>query len=404
MSPDVDSPDASASDFFICLVHYHEVGLKGRNRSSFERKLKENIEKRITSIPGARVARISGRFLVTVQSWADTSVVTAKVSQIPGVVRVSRGLKTAQKLENVYEASLWILERCEPYETFKVDARRANTNFPIDSMQLNQLIGSWLCEHLPEKKVRMREPDARLHVEMIEGSAFVYALTTKGVGGLPVGTAGGVVCLLSAGLDSPVAAWRMMKRGATVTALHFSGRPETADTSEHLVREIIEVLRPSDGFERLCIVAFGSYQREIAQCVPPELRVLFYRRLMFAVANRVAQRFRAKALVTGESLGQVASQTLDNILVVNAVARYPVLRPLIGTDKQEIIDEAERLGTFAISSQSHEDCCTLFMPRNPETHAKLSRVEAIEAKLPFAAWLDQILSDLEVEEYQGTTN
>jgi thiamine biosynthesis protein ThiI len=393
------SPDAGTPHFFICLVHYHEVGLKGRNRSGFERKLKENIERRIASIPGARVARISGRFLVTVRSWADAHEVSAEVSQVPGVVRVSCGLKTAQKLEDVCEASLWVLERCEPYETFKVDARRANTNFPIDSMKLNRIIGSWLCERLPEKGVRMREPDARLHVEMIEGSAFVYALTTKGVGGLPVGTAGEVVCLLSAGLDSPVATWRMMKRGATVTALHFSGRPETADTSEHLVREIIEVLKPTDGLGRLCVVAFGSYQRAIAERVPPELRVLFYRRLMFAVANRVAQRFRAKALVTGESLGQVASQTLDNILVVDAVARYPVLRPLIGADKQEIIDEAERLGTFVVSSQNHEDCCTLFMPRNPETHARLSRVEAIEAALPFSAWLDQILSDLEVEEY-----
>jgi thiamine biosynthesis protein ThiI len=393
------SPDAGTPNFFICLVHYHEVGLKGRNRSGFERKLKENIERRTASFSGARVTRISGRLLVTVQSWTDALAVAAEVSQVPGVVRASCGLRTAQEFEDVYEASLWVLERCEPYETFKVDARRANTNFPTDSMKLNQIIGSWLCEHLPEKVVRMREPDARLHVEMIEGSAFIYALTMKGVGGLPVGTAGEVVCLLSAGLDSPVAAWRMMKRGATVTALHFSGRPETADTSEHLVREIIEILRPLDGLKRLCVVAFGSYQREIAERVPPELRVLFYRRLMFAVANRVAQRFRAKALVTGESLGQVASQTLDNILVTDAAARYPVLRPLIGTDKQEIVNEAERLGTFAISSQNHEDCCTLFMPRNPETHARLSRVEAIEATLPFAAWLDQILNDLEVEEY-----
>jgi thiamine biosynthesis protein ThiI len=394
------SPEATEPDFiFVCLVHYHEVGLKGRNRSGFERKLKENIEKRLATLAGARVTRISGRLLVVVKSWSDALLAAEEVSRVPGVVRASCGVRTAQDLAEVCRASLWALERCEPYATFKVDARRANTNFPIDSMQLNQMIGAWLCEQLPEKGVKMREPDAKLHVEMIEGAAFVYAHTTKGVGGLPVGTAGGVVCLLSAGLDSPVAAWRMMKRGATVTALHFSGRPETSDTSEHLVREIVELLRPLGGVERLCVVAFGAYQREMADRVPPELRVLFYRRLMFAVANRVAERFRAKALVTGESLGQVASQTLDNILVVDAVARYPVLRPLIGTDKQEIINEAERLGTFAISSQNHEDCCTLFMPRNPETHARLSRVEAIEAELPFGAWVEQILEALEVQEY-----
>jgi thiamine biosynthesis protein ThiI len=387
------------SDYsFICLIHYHEVGLKGRNRSSFERKLKENIEKRLAGVSGVRVSRISGRLLVSAASWQETQTIAEAVSRVPGVVRVSRGVRAAQRLEDVCEVSLWILEQCEPFESFKVDARRANTNFPIDSMTLNQTIGAWLCERFPDKMVRMRDPDARLHVEMIEGSAFVYAHTVKGAGGLPVGTAGGVVCLLSAGLDSPVAAWRMMKRGATVTALHFSGRPETADTSEHLVRGILDVLSPLGGIERLCVVPFGAYQREIADRVPPELRVIFYRRLMFAVGNRVAERFRAKALVTGESLGQVASQTLDNIFVVDTVARYPVFRPLIGTDKQEIVDEAQHLGTFDISSQSHEDCCTLFMPRNPETHAKLARVDAIAAHLPLDAWLDQILDEMETEE------
>ncbi|MDR2587655.1 MAG: tRNA 4-thiouridine(8) synthase ThiI [Coriobacteriales bacterium] len=383
----------------VCLVHYHEVGLKGRNRSSFERKLKENIEKRLSGISTGRVSRVSGRLLVAVESEEEAAAVAEAAASVPGVVRVSRGVRTAQRLEDVYAAALWALECCEPYETFKVDARRANTDFPIDSMQLNRVIGAWLCERLPQKTVRLREPDARLCVEMIEGSAFVYAQTSRGVGGLPVGTAGNVVCLLSAGLDSPVAAWRLMKRGATITALHFSGRPETADTSEHLVRDIIEVFRPLGGIERLCVVAFGGYQRELSDAVPPELRVIFYRRLMFAVANRVAERFRAKALATGESLGQVASQTLDNIRAVDAVATYPVLRPLIGTDKQEIIEEAQRLGTFAISSQNHEDCCTLFMPRSPETHAKLARVERISAQLPLEAWLEQILEDLEVEEF-----
>jgi thiamine biosynthesis protein ThiI len=395
MSP--ERPDLS----FVCLIHYHEVGLKGRNRSSFERKLKENIEKRLAnseSFFGARVSRVSGRLLVSVGSWEEALAVADTLVSVPGVVRLSSGVRTAQRLEDVCAAALWLLERCEPWDSFKVDARRANTNFPIDSMELNRLIGAWLYERLPEKTVRMQEPDARLHVEMIEGAAFVYVRSIKGAGGLPVGTAGGVVCLLSAGLDSPVAAWRVMRRGATITALHFSGRPETADTSEHLVREIVEVLSVFGGVERLCIVAFGGYQRAIADRVPPELRVLFYRRLMFAVANGVARRFRAKALVTGESLGQVASQTLDNILVTNAVATYPVLRPLIGTDKQEIINEAHRLGTFDISSQNHEDCCTLFMPRNPETHAKLSRVEAIAATLPTDEWLERILTNLEVQE------
>jgi thiamine biosynthesis protein ThiI len=216
------------------------------------------------------------------------------------------------------------------------------------------------------------------------------------VGGLPVGSAGRVVCLLSAGLDSPVAAWRMMKRGATVTALHFSGRPEAADTSEHLVRAILDILKPYGGIERLCVVPFGAYQREISNAVPSKLRVIFYRRVMFAVANRVADRWGGKAIVTGESLGQVASQTLENIMAVDKVAHYPVFRPLIGTDKQEIITEAQEIGTFDTSSISHDDCCTLFMPRNPETHAKLAEVEAVALTLPVDEWVEAIIASLEV--------
>ncbi len=385
---------------FICLVHYHEVGLKGRNRSSFERQLKQNIEHKLAAFSNVFVKRISGRLLVEVNSWEDTAEVADRISRLPGVVRVSCGVKLKQDINAIQNASLWILEQCEPYESFKVDARRANTSFEIDSMTINQIVGAWLCEKLPNKKVKMKDPDARLHVEMVEGSAFVYAKTVKGVGGLPVGTAGSVVSLLSAGLDSPVATWRLIKRGAYVTALHFSGRPEAADTSEHLVNDIVIVLNLCGGVNRLCVVPFGEFQRRIAAIVPSELRVIFYRRLMIAVANRVAIRFNARALVTGESLGQVASQTLDNIFVVDSVAEYPILRPLIGTDKLEIIAEAERLGTYEISSQSHEDCCTLFMPRNPETHARPNAVEAIWQDLPIDVWLDEIDTLIEVTEFE----
>ena len=383
---------------FICLVHYHEVGLKGHNRSNFERKLKENIESKVSAIPEARVYRISGRLLVTLRSWEDALLSCQIVSRIPGVVRTSCGLRTTQDIEEIQRESLWILEMSEPFESFKVDARRANTDFPINSMDLNRQIGSWLSDQLPQKAVRMNDPDVRLHVEVIEGSAFIYTQTFKGIGGLPAGSSGRVVSLLSTGLDSPVATWRMIKRGALITALHFSGRPETSDASEFLVREIVDILKGYGGVERLCIVAFGTYQREIAQAVPPELRVIFYRRLMFAVANRVADRWNARAIATGESLGQVASQTLDNIRAVDAVAQYPVLRPLIGTDKQEIIDLAQEIGTYEISSQKSEDCCTLFMPRHPQTHARLETVEAISKTLPINQWLDEIDTSLEAFE------
>ena len=380
----------------ICLVHYHEVGLKGRNRASFERQLKSNIQKALSSFDDVRVSRISGRLLVEAQNHDQAVEVAGIIAMTPGVVRVSRGLRVSRELTEINRTALQLLCQSEPFNSFKVAARRANTEYPLDSMQLNQLVGKYLCDELPEKTVRMSEPDVKLHVEIIEASAYVYTDTLKAIGGLPVGSSGAVVCLLSAGLDSPVAAWRMIRRGATVIGLHFSGRPQTPATSEYLVSQIAEVLNRSGGIDALFVVPFGEYQRQIAATVPPGLRIIFYRRLMFAVANRVAAVNRARALVTGESLGQVASQTLENIQVIDAVAKYPVLRPLIGSDKQEIINESERLGTYDISIQNHEDCCTLFMPRNPETRSKLSVVEPIWAELPIDQWLDDIMNEIEV--------
>ncbi|MCL1890453.1 MAG: tRNA 4-thiouridine(8) synthase ThiI [Coriobacteriia bacterium] len=382
---------------FVCLVHYHELGLKGRNRSVFERKLRANIAHALREIaPLSKVSKLAGRERVTADSFEQAQEIAQRVSLIPGVVRVSCALQCERELEIMCETALAALELAEPYETFKVDARRANTNFPISSMELNQLVGAWLCEKLPQKRVQMRDMDAKVHVEVIENNVYVYVHSIRGVGGLPVGSSGRVVCLLSAGLDSPVAAWRMMRRGARVTGLHFSGAPEVPDTSSYLVGELAQVLSPAGGLDRLICVPFGSYQREISLNVPDKLRVIFYRRLMVAVANVVAKREKAGALVTGESLGQVASQTLANIRAVDEVATLPILRPLIGTDKQEIIDEALRLGTYELSTQDHDDCCTLFMPRNPETHAKLDEVAAAWETLPIQQWVSEITSELVV--------
>jgi len=384
-------------DSHILLTHYHEVGLKGRNRAKFERQLKQNIQAALAGLEGISVSRISGRLLIEVEPHLtdDINSIAATVASLPGVVRVSQGVSVARDLDSINSAALAILEQSEPFSSFKVAARRANTDYPLDSMQLNQRVGAYLSHNLPLKTVRMADPDVKLHVEIIEGRAFVYAHTIKGIGGLPVGSSGAVVCLLSAGLDSPIAAWRMMRRGATVLGLHFSGRPQTSADSEHLVKQIAEVLKPIAGLTGLFVVPFGEYQRMIAAAVPASLRIIFYRRLMFAVANRLAAEQGARALVTGESLGQVASQTLENIQVIDAVAKFPVLRPLIGSDKQEIISEALQLGTYEISIQNHEDCCTLFMPRSPETRARLSIVDPIWNQLPIDDWLDAIMADIE---------
>ena len=387
----------------ICLMHYHEIGLKGHNRSAFENRLMKNAEAILDGYPVVTMRRISGRILAFVKEGTpyESAVEIAQVmAGIPGVARVSCGYICHQDLDEMFDAAYQALSDAEPFETFKVQARRNHTDFPINSMDLNQQVGAHLCRNFPDKKVKMKEPDVEVHVEVIEGSCYIYAWTIRGVGGLPVGSSGRVMCLLSSGIDSPVAVWRLARRGAIPFGVHFSGRPQTASTSEYLVDDIAHVLEKSGCIARVYVVPFGDYQRAIAAQVPPELRIIMYRRLMFKVADALARKVGAKALVTGESLGQVASQTIENISVVNEATELPVFRPFIGTDKIEIIDQAQALGTFDISSQPAPDCCTLFMPRNPETHAKLDRVLEVEQGLPLDEWIPELVASAEPHDYR----
>lgn len=383
----------------ICLVHYHEIGLKGRNRSTFEHRLLLNMEAALSSYPVSEVKRISGHLLVVVDDAKRLQDVADVLKKIPGIVRVSQGWRCGRKEEEYCKAAELALNDCGPFDTFKVVARRSNTDYPINSMELNQLVGAHLCAFAPDKKVKMKNPDVTVHVHVVQGHVYVYSKSERAVGGLPVGSAGKVVSLISSGIDSPVASFKMMKRGAVVVGIHFSGRPQTSDSSEYLVDEIAEALEPVGGFGRIYYVPFGDYQSRIAECCPPNLRIILYRRLMFRVAQEIAQMEGAKAIVTGESLGQVASQTLENINAVNCVVDIPVLRPLIGSDKQEIIEVAEQIGTFEISSRPADDCCTLFMPRSPETHARVEDCKRAEEAYPVDEWVKEICMHLEHRDY-----
>ncbi len=387
----------------ICLVHYAEIGLKGNNRSKFEMRLLQNLQSLLRDAPIVKINRIAGHLCILMRegsSFETTCDMADLVSQVPGVARVSCGYVCDRDMEEIYDAATQAMHDAGDFTSFKVAARRAHTDFPINSMELNQLVGAHLCKSFPEKKVQMKNPDVKLCVEVVQGRTYVYGRSQRGIGGLPVGSAGKAMCLLSSGIDSPVATWKMARRGAICIGVHFSGRPETAPTSEYLVQEIAEVLERTGCIARVYVVPLGSYQRQIATMVPPELRVIFYRRLMFKVCEALGRREGAKALVTGESLGQVASQTIDNLLVTNQAVSLPVFRPLIGSDKIDIIEDAERLGSFEISSQDAADCCTLYMPRNPETHAQLSVVLDIEKDLPYDQWIPEIMELAEIHEYR----
>ena len=387
---------------FVCLVHYHEIGLKGNNRSTFEHKLIDNLRATLKGLPVTSVERISGHLLVRLAPAADydaAMTVYGRIRQTPGVARVSFARCCEVSSEQYCEAAYLELAASGDFESFKVDSRRSNTNIALNSLDLNKEVGSYLCERFPDKVVRMKGQDRTVHVYVIQGSVYVYVKTDEGVGGLPVGSAGKVISLLSSGIDSPVASWRMLRRGAIVVGLHFSGRPQTSDTSEWLVQDIIEKLSPAGGFGRLYVVPFGDIQRRIARAVPDDLRIIMYRRMMFSFACRLSAIEHAKALVTGESLGQVASQTLENIMAVDEMSTIPVFRPLIGTDKREIMAEAERLGTLEISNQKAADCCTLFMPRSPETHVRLSEAHEVWDSFDHEAMLDEMMDLLEYRSF-----
>ena len=385
----------------VCLVHYHEVGLKGKNRVHFERILMDNIKAALAAFSVSTVTRISGYILVTFSVSGQADEAAPVIRTVPGVARVSLAFHTNREPHEYCTAAVTALREFGEFQTFKVHAKRSNTDYELTSLDLNRQVGEVLCEAFPDKKVQMHHPDATVHVLVVQGSVYVYARSDRGVGGLPVGSAGKVVTLLSSGIDSPVATWMLARRGAVCVPIHFSGRPQTSDTSEFLVQDIVRTLAPGIQIGRLYVVPFGDCQRQISVACPSDLRVIMYRRVMYSVAERIARIEGAKALVTGESLGQVASQTLENIMAVNECVDIPVFRPLIGSDKQEIIERAEQIGTFDISTETAPDCCTLFMPKKPETHAKPDAVHEAWDMFDHEAMIEELLDHVEYVDFDS---
>jgi thiamine biosynthesis protein ThiI len=379
------------------LIHYHEIGLKGRNRSTFEDRLKSNVAFACSGLPTGAPESVSSRVLVPLPDAERADDVLRSCAALPGVAHVADAIVLSRQMRDVRKAAAIALSDAVArageggVRSFAVDSRRSSTDHPLSGTEMNVDVGAHL-KAATGLEVDLTSPDVTVWIEVVQGAAYVYSRRLPGPGGLPVGTSGVVVALLSAGLDSPVEAWRMAKRGAVVVGVHFSGVPQTSDASTSDVFDLVEVLAPAGGIPRVYSLPIGELQRRISLECPPDLRVLLFRRLMVRVAEEVARVEGAKALVTGESLGQVASQTLENIAAIDAAATLPVLRPLIGSDKIEIIAEARRLGTYEVSIRAHDDCCTLFMPRTPATHASVAEVDAAEAALDTAGMVAEALS------------
>lgn len=377
------------------IVHYGEVGTKGQNRPRFIRTLAQNVARRLEGLDVHLDRKRSGRIVFRLGPKADWPTIAERLRTVFGVAYFARAWRVPLDMHALEQAVLEHLPRDNNARTFAVRARRAHKGFPMTSQEINRRLGAAIAR-ATGWRVNLETPDVPVHVEVLFNEIFFYFHKEPGPGGLPVGVSGKVINLLSGGIDSPVAAWRMLKRGCEVINVHFHGRPLVTQASEVKAIEITRLLTEWGASPRLYSVPIGPVQVEIMKTTPPAYRVVLYRRLMIRVAQEIARREGALALVTGESVGQVASQTLHNLFVINAVAEMPVLRPLIGMDKAEIIAQAEQIGTLALSNLPGEDCCTLFTPKHPVTAAKLEEVEAIEATQPWQEWVQRALAEADV--------
>jgi len=366
----------------VVVVHYHEISLKRGNRPLFLRHLARNLSRALADLGPVTVRQRPGRIVLDLGDHPNPELVRDRAQRVCGVASVSLGYATASTLEGMRGVIGRLIEGRE-FRSFRITARRAFKTYPMTSVELNRSLGAFVLERVATR-VDLEHPEVEIVVEVLPDEAFVSLDRRPGPGGLPVGSGGTVAALLSGGIDSPVAAWRMLKRGCRVVFVHFHSVPYLPPTSQAKARALVERLTEWQYDSRLFLVPFGEIQREVVLSVPGPARVVVYRRLMVRIAEAIGRREGALALATGESLGQVASQTLENIAAIDAAAVGPVFRPLIGTDKIEIIHEAKQLGTFEISSEPDADCCTLFTPRHPLTRMTVEQAEAVEARLDVA--------------------
>ena len=385
------------------IVHYHELALKGRNRDLFEDRLVHNIQRALKGVGVTRVEKLRNRIRVLLPPEIDPSLIQDRLRRVCGVANffLAHAVPLDIAQTRLDELSAAVIEDLRPksFSTFRVTAKRADKRLPMTSMDVERAVGEAVCDTLG-KKVNLKNPDLTIYLELLTKEAYCATEKVQGPGGMPVGVSGKVTCLISGGIDSPVAAYRMIKRGCHAFFVHFSGRPLVSRASEEKVRDLVQVLTAYQYESRLYIVPFGAIQREIVLNTPAPFRVVLYRRMMLRIAEEFARRESCWGLVTGDSLGQVASQTPENLSVVEEATALPLLRPLIGMDKLEITDEARRLGTYDTSIEEDQDCCKLFTPPHPSTKTRLDVLQKIERNLDVPGLVKQGLDIAELSEFR----
>src|SRR5690625_835463 len=376
------------------LIRYGELGLKGKNIKQFIIQLQKNIQEALTDFQEVRVTRSQGRMFVVLNGHNPEPVIE-KCKNVFGIYSLSLAIKVENSEEAIKEGSLAALEQSEDANTFKVAVRRGNKAFPIRSQEMNRVLGAHLLKNTSGFTVNVHEPDVEIRVEIREKATYITSTVIPGAGGLPVGTGGKSLLLLSGGIDSPVAAYLIMKRGVQVEMIHFHSPPFTSERAKQKVLDLTNVLTEYGGSINLHLVPFTKLQQEIFKTIPKRYAMTVMRRVMLQISEKVCKNENILALATGESLGQVASQTLASMNVINEVTNLPVLRPLVGMDKEEIIAYSKAIHTYDISIRPYEDCCTIFVPKSPVTNPTREKVNYVEKNVDFSALMEEAVAEIE---------
>ena len=383
----------------IILIKNGELALKGLNRSTFEDILIKNIRKRIKPLGDFEYRKEQSTVsVVPMDDYVDMDEVSDRISRVFGIAEFSRALQVEKDIDVILEqAPIYLAEQLRNAKTFKVEGKRSDKKFPLKSPELSAQVGGAILSKFPHLRVDVKNPEILVTIEIREKFAFIRGNQTKGAGGMPTGTAGKSAILISGGIDSPVAAYMMAKRGLVLNAIHFASPPYTSPQAEEKVHNLLRKVSKYSGNITLFTVGFTEIQEAIRDNCPEELFTLVMRRFMMRISQRIADKEECKALITGESLGQVASQTLNALACTDAVVSMPVFRPVIGLDKEEIIKISRQIDTFDISIEPYEDCCTVFTPKHPKTKPQISVLEQAEQNLDVEALIERAIENTKIQ-------
>ncbi|MBM7597686.1 thiamine biosynthesis protein ThiI [Virgibacillus halotolerans] len=377
------------------LIRYGEMALKGKNIKKFIVRLQENIQHKLKDFPDVKVKRTQGRMFVLLNGHEPEPIIE-KCKQIFGIQSLSLAIKVENDLDEIKEAALYALKNNESAEKFKVAVRRINKDFPTDSQTMNQVLGSHLLANTKGYKVDVHNPDIAIKVEIRLEATYITSSVTQGLGGLPVGTSGKSLLLLSGGIDSPVAGYLAMKRGVKIEAIHFHSPPFTSERAKQKVLDLAKQLTKYGKEIKVHLVPFTKLQQAIFKEMPEGYAMTIMRRIMLRISERVCENESILSMTTGENLGQVASQTMESMHTINEVTNYPIIRPLITMDKQEIINLSEEIKTYDTSILPYEDCCTIFVPKSPKTRPRRDKVNQFESMADFTELINEAINGIEV--------